>query len=116
VSLGELIGVGLTAVSARRHGERNPVAAARAAGTALCMAIGLGMLLGVGGVLALGPIFRVIGAQGEVAALARDFLLGARLPERARQAGWLTLRLAAVPTLCFAILFSPFRDPGECLQ
>jgi Na+-driven multidrug efflux pump len=31
--------------------------------------------------------------------------LGARLPERARQAGWLTLRLAAVPTLCFAILF-----------
>ncbi len=75
VSLGELIGVGLTAVSARRHGERNPVAAARAAGTALCMAIGLGALVGMGGVAALGPIFGVMGTQGEVAALARDFLV-----------------------------------------
>jgi putative MATE family efflux protein len=75
VSLGELIGVGLTAVSARRHGERNPAAAARAAGTALWMAVGLGALVGVGGMLALAPIFHLMGARGEVAALAREFLV-----------------------------------------
>jgi MATE family, multidrug efflux pump len=75
VSIGELIGVGLTAVSARRHGERNPAAAARAAGTALWMAIALGAVVGTGGVHALGPIFRIMGARGEVAALARDFLV-----------------------------------------
>ena len=75
VSIGELIGVGLTAVSARRHGERNPAAAARAAGTALWMAIGFGAVVGAGGVLALDPIFRVMGARGEIAALARDFLV-----------------------------------------
>jgi putative MATE family efflux protein len=75
VSIGELIGVGLTAVSARRHGERNPVAAARAAGTALWMAIALGAVVGVGGVLAVDPIFGIMGARGEVAALARDFLV-----------------------------------------
>ena len=34
VSIGELVGVGLTAVAARRHGEADPPSAARAAGTA----------------------------------------------------------------------------------
>src|SRR5512141_2970110 len=40
VSIGELVGVGLTAVAARRHGEGDPLSAARAAGTALIMALG----------------------------------------------------------------------------
>jgi Na+-driven multidrug efflux pump len=39
VSFGELVGVGLTAVAARRHGERDPNAAARATGTALALAL-----------------------------------------------------------------------------
>ena len=49
VSIGELVGVGLTAVSARRHGEGDPESAARAAGTALVMALVLGVVIAVGG-------------------------------------------------------------------
>jgi putative MATE family efflux protein len=75
VSVGELVGVGLTAVAARRHGERDPLSAARAAGTALVMAVALGLLISVGGVLSLPAVFRLMGATGEVAALAREFLV-----------------------------------------
>jgi putative MATE family efflux protein len=75
VSVGELVGVGLTAVAARRHGEGDPASAARAAGTGLTMALVLGVLVGGTGVLALPSIFRVMGAHGEVAALGRDFLV-----------------------------------------
>ena len=75
VSIGELVGVGLTAVAARRHGEADPQSAARAAGTALVMALALGLLIAVGGVLSLPAVFRLMGAGGEVASLARDFLV-----------------------------------------
>ena len=75
VSIGELVGVGLTAVAARRHGEADPASAARAAGTALVMALALGLIIAVGGVLSLPAVFRLMGVEGEVAALARDFLV-----------------------------------------
>ena len=75
VSIGELVGVGLTAVAARRHGERDPLSAARAAGTALVMAVALGIIIAVGGVLGLPAVFRLMGATGEVAVLAREFLV-----------------------------------------
>lgn len=75
VSIGELVGVGLTAVAARRHGERDPLSAARATGTALVMAIALGLVIAVGGVLSLPAVFRLMGAEGEVAVLAREFLV-----------------------------------------
>jgi putative MATE family efflux protein len=75
VSLGELVGVGLTAVAARRHGERDPASAARATGTALVMATVLGLLVGVGGVLALPAVFRLMATTGELADLAREFLV-----------------------------------------
>jgi putative MATE family efflux protein len=75
VSVGELVGVGLTAVAARRHGERDPAAAARATGTALWLALGLGLLVAVGGIAGLPAVFRLMETSGEVAALARDFLV-----------------------------------------
>jgi putative MATE family efflux protein len=75
VSFGELVGVGLTAVAARRHGERNPAAAARAAGTALVLAAALAALMVALGLGSLGAVFRLMQAQGEVARLARDFLV-----------------------------------------
>ncbi|HEU5040408.1 MAG TPA: MATE family efflux transporter [Gemmatimonadales bacterium] len=75
VSLGELVGVGLTAVAARRHGERDPAAAARATGTALWLAMGLGLAVAAGGIAALPAVFRLMQTEGEVAALARDFLV-----------------------------------------
>jgi putative MATE family efflux protein len=75
VSVGELVGVGLTAVAARRHGEGDPASAARAAGTALVMAVVLGVLVAVGGVSALPAVFRLMGAEGRIAELAREFLV-----------------------------------------
>lgn len=75
VSIGELVGVGLTAVASRRHGERDPAGAARAAGTALAMSLVLGLVVAVGGVLALPAIFRLMQATGQVAELAREFLV-----------------------------------------
>jgi MATE family, multidrug efflux pump len=75
VSVGELVGVGLTAVAARRHGESDPASAAAAAGTALIMAAVLGVLVAAGGVAALPVIFHVMGAEGRVAELAREFLV-----------------------------------------
>ena len=75
VSVGELVGVGLTAVAARRHGEGDPAAAARATGTALWMALGLGVLVAAGGIATLPAIFRLMEARGEVASLASDFLV-----------------------------------------
>ena len=75
VSLGELVGVGLTAVAARRHGEGDPQSAARAAGTALVMALVLGVVVAAGGLLSLPAIFRLMHAEGVVAELAREFLV-----------------------------------------
>ena len=76
VSIGELVGVGLTAVAARRHGEGDPASAARAAGTALVMALVLGVVVAVGG--RAEPAGRCSGSwtpEGVVAVLAREFLV-----------------------------------------
>ncbi len=75
VSIGELVGVGLTAVAARRHGERNPGAAARATGTALALAMALGVVVAAAGIALLPSVLRLMGARGTVADLARDFLV-----------------------------------------
>src|SRR5215216_1846671 len=75
ISIGELVGVGLTAVAARRHGEGDPASAARAAGTALAMAVVLGLSVAVIGLLSLPAIFRLMLAEGVVAELAREFLV-----------------------------------------
>jgi putative MATE family efflux protein len=75
VSVGELVGVGLTAVAARRHGERDPIAAARATGTALALAAALGVIVAYAGIAGLPAILRLMNAHGEVAELARDFLV-----------------------------------------
>ncbi len=75
VSIGELVGVGLTAVSARRHGEGDPRAAARAAGTGLALAAVLGIAVGLCGVLLLPSLLAVMNATPEVGQVAREFLV-----------------------------------------
>ena len=75
VSIGELVGVGLTAVAARRHGEGDPASAARATGTALAMAVALGVVVAAGGVLGLPAVLELMDATGPVAELAREFLV-----------------------------------------
>lgn len=75
VSIGELVGVGLTAVSARRHGEGDPAAAARAAGTGLVLAALLGVSVGAAGILLLPPLLAVMNAAPDVTGVAREFLV-----------------------------------------
>jgi putative MATE family efflux protein len=73
-SIGELVGVGLTAVASRRQGERNPRAAARAAGTALVLAAAIGLAVAAGGIASLDALFRLMGTTGKVGEFARQFL------------------------------------------
>lgn len=75
VSVGDLVGVGLTAVASRRHGERRPDLAARATGTALGVAALLGVAAAVFGVFGLDIVFRIMQAPPELIPYARDFLV-----------------------------------------
>lgn len=128
VSVGELVGVGLTAVASRRHGEGDPASAARAAGTALAMATVLGLVVAVGGVASLnlvldpamilgwGPI-PALGVYGAALAtvLTRGlgFVVGLEL---LRRRGGLRLELSlpvartiariGLPTMLTGVLFS----------
>lgn len=75
ITSGELISVGLGAVAARRHGEGRPDLAARAAGTALWVAIALGILVPLLGLACLDPLLRLMGPGPDVALAARQFLI-----------------------------------------
>ena len=83
VSVAEMVNVGLTAVAARRHGERRSDAAARAAGDALILALVLGALCAAIGLPMLPQMFALMDAPPEVAALGvrylGTYLLGAPL-------------------------------------
>jgi putative MATE family efflux protein len=73
-ALGEMIGVGLTAVAARRHGEGAHGMAAVAAGTTLGLALGAGALVALAGWLGLPLLFAVMGTPADVTALGRLYL------------------------------------------
>jgi len=74
VSLAEMIGIGLTAVAARRHGEQRHAEAARIAGDALVLALVLGLAVAIIGLHWLGEVFRVMETPPEVTALGRTYL------------------------------------------
>ena len=74
VALAEMVGVGLTAVAARRHGERRHGEAARVVGEALLMALALGTGVAVVGTLLVPWLFAVMGTPPEVSALGRSYL------------------------------------------
>ncbi|HEX3275184.1 MAG TPA: MATE family efflux transporter [Gemmatimonadales bacterium] len=99
VAIGELVGVGLTAVAARRHGERDPLGAARAAGTALVMAVVLGVAVGAAGIVSLPAIFGLMRTTGRVAELARDFLV--------------VQLLGAVLIYGYFVITAAFRSAGD---
>ena len=69
-----MVNVGLTAVASRRHGERRPDAAARAAGDALVLSLVLGVLCSVIGLPLLPQMFAVMDAPPEIAALGERYL------------------------------------------
>jgi len=83
VALAEMIGVGLTAVAARRHGEGAHGLAAVAAGTTLAVAVLGGAACALLGWLGLPALFRVMGTPPDVTDLGRlylsTYLIGAPL-------------------------------------
>lgn len=74
ISLAEMIGVGLTAVAARRHGERRPLEAARLAGDSLVFSVVLGAVVGILGALNLNALFALMGTPDDVTALGSAYL------------------------------------------
>ncbi|HEY7860942.1 MAG: MATE family efflux transporter [Gemmatimonadales bacterium] len=83
ISCAEMVSVGLTAVAARRHGERRHDAAARAVGDAMFLAVALAVVLGAVGIANLDSLFGIMHTPREVTVLGErylgTYLLGAPL-------------------------------------
>ena len=117
VSIAEMVSVGLTALAARRHGERRDDEAARAVGDALAFTFALGLLTAVTGLLLLPRLFALMETPDEVTALGLrylgTYLAGAPLifgyfvvDAAFRAAGNTTLPfiLLLIATVCAAVL------------
>ena len=74
ISLAEMVGVGLTAVAARRYGEARGVAAAHTAGDAMVFSIVLGAVVAIVGTLNLPRLFAMMNTPPEVTALGSTYL------------------------------------------
>ena len=74
IALAEMVAVGLTAVAARRHGQRRPDEAARAVGDALLFALALGTAVAIIGLLMLDLLFAAMQTPSDVTTLGRQYL------------------------------------------
>ena len=74
ISCAEMVSVGLTAVAARRHGERSHEAAARAVSDALFLSVALAILLAGVGFANLDALFGIMHTPPEVTALGKHYL------------------------------------------
>ena len=74
ISCAEMVSVGLTAVAARKHGERRHEAAARAVGDAIVFAVALAAVLGAVGIIRLDALFGIMHTPPEVTALGESYL------------------------------------------
>jgi putative MATE family efflux protein len=74
LNLGEMVEIGLTAVAARRHGERDAERAARVAAAAVIFAVMLGFVVAVVGLVVMDPMLRLMAVPAEVAAFGHEYL------------------------------------------
>jgi putative MATE family efflux protein len=74
IAIAEMVGVGLTAVASRRHGEGRPADAARAVGHALVYSLVLGVVIAVVGNRCLPLIFASMRAAPDVTAVGFRYL------------------------------------------
>ena len=74
IALAEMIGVGLTAVAARRHGEGRPTDAAAVAGDALIFTLAIGIAVSAIGLVALRGLFAVMHTPPAVTGLGVHYL------------------------------------------
>ncbi len=74
ISAGEMVSIGLDAVAARRHGERRPGEAARAAGDGLLLALAMGAVVALAAPWLLPGLFALMSTGAEVSAIGRAYL------------------------------------------
>ena len=74
IAIAEMVSVGLTAVAARRHGERRHHEAARSVADALYYAVFLGIIVAIVGLLFVDDMFRVMRTPPDVSELGRAYL------------------------------------------
>jgi putative MATE family efflux protein len=74
ISMGELVSIGLDAVAARRHGERRPAEAARAASDGLVLALAMGTAVALAAPWLLPGLFAVMHTGEGVSAIGRAYL------------------------------------------
>jgi len=74
ISLAEMIGVGLTAVAARRFGEGRSHEAAHIAGDALVLSVVLGLIVAIVGRLEISKLFAVMHTPADVTSLGSTYL------------------------------------------
>jgi putative MATE family efflux protein len=74
ISLAEMVGVGLTAVAARRYGERRRDEASRLSGDALVFSVLLGVVVAIAGVATLPHMFALMQTPPDVTALGTTYL------------------------------------------
>jgi putative MATE family efflux protein len=74
LNLGEMVEIGLTAVAARRHGERDPERAARVAAASVIFAVILGFVVAGVGLVVMDPMLRLMAVPADVAALGHEYL------------------------------------------
>lgn len=74
LNLGEMIEIGLTAVAARRHGERDPERAARVAAASVIAAVLLGFVVAGAGLVIMDPMLRFMAVPADVARLGHEYL------------------------------------------
>ncbi|MDQ6828655.1 MAG: MATE family efflux transporter [Gemmatimonadota bacterium] len=74
ISVAELVSVGLTAVAARRFGERNHQLAVSAIWSAMWLALALGVGIAILGLLELDRMLALMNAPADVAALGKSYL------------------------------------------
>lgn len=99
LAVAEMIGVGLTAVASRRHGEGAHGLAAAAAGTTLALAILAGLVVAVVGWQLVPPLFSVMHTPPDVTELGRL---------------WLTTYLVGTPLVFgFFAVEAAFRASGD---
>jgi len=75
LSLAEMPSVGLTAVASRRWGEQNEVEAREAGYQAFGLALFAAVVVGLGGLLVLGPMFTLMNTPLEVTLQGADYLV-----------------------------------------
>lgn len=74
ISLAEMVGIGLTAIAARRYGEGRGAEAARIAGDSMVFSVVLGLVVALAGTIALPRLFDIMNTPAEVTALGSTYL------------------------------------------